>query len=209
MATTALTLYEAEDNLLALMNTLPMVEDGGDETQLLAILDDIATASQAAVAKRDGYIRFIRHLDTLIDQIPEEVKRLRAHGEMLEKHRDRVKHHVARVMAETIPEPPKGRGRSLQGTLGTLGFRRGMAGVEVTNLEALPLHLRRATVTMLASDWAFIVNELWPKQSNPGPLALTKVQEEPSKSLIKEAIESGQSVPGADIKFGPDTVIIR
>lgn len=203
---TALTLYEIEDNLAALVETLPIVEESGDAEQLLTIFDDLAQASDAALVKRRNTVAFLRHLDMQQEAIGVEISRLRDLQARYAATEDRVKQYVARVIEQTVPEPKRGP-RKLESSLGTLSLKAGSPSVVVTDLEELPEEFTRVTVKLSGSQWRVLCIEY--RTRNSCEPAVQSVEIEPLKGAIKEAISAGETVPGADIKFGPNTITIR
>lgn len=169
---TALTLYELEDNLLALTESEAMTQD--DEQQHLAILQEIAQASQAAVQKRDNLVRFFRHLDCQDAAIDAEIKRLRDLKDHNGKARERLEKYVIGIIEQFVPAPKRGA-KKLEGSIGVLSLRSNPPSVEIIDEAVIPAE--------------FLVTP-------PPPAA------RPDKKAIKEAIQAGREVPGADLSFG-------
>lgn len=175
---TALTLYTIEENLLSLLDTAEMVED---EQQQLAILDEIARADAQAIEKRDGVIRFLRHLDLQQAAITTEIARLRALMDSYARGQERVEKYVVGVIERFAPEPKRGP-KKLEGTIGVLSLRKNPDSVAITDEALIP---ERFMVT--------------PEPPPPRP----------DKAAIKGAIKAGEEVPGADIVFGSNRLELK
>lgn len=175
---TALTLYTIEENLLALLDTAEMVE-GEDER--LEILNEIARADAQAIEKRDGLIRFLRHLDLQQAAIATEIARLRSLMDSYAKGQERVEKYVVSVIERFAPEPKRGP-KKLEGTIGVLSLRKNPDSVSITDEAAIP---ERFMVT-----------------PTPPPA-------HPDKAAIKGAIKAGEEVPGADIVFGSNRLELK
>jgi len=67
------TIYELEDNLAALVNTIDLVED---ESARQLILDEIGTALRQTREKHDAVVAFLRHCDLQKKFADAEIKRL-------------------------------------------------------------------------------------------------------------------------------------
>jgi hypothetical protein len=170
-------LYQVEEDLLALLDTVDMVPEGTDER--LQILDEIAEKTEAAIAKRDNLIRFLRRLDNHQAAVKREIDQLRSYQKHLESSQDRVERYVVGVIEQFVEEPKRGNKR-LEGSIGVLSLRRNPARVEVTDVDALPAHLT-VTRTIVDAD----------------------------KRAIKAAIEAGEDVPGADLAYGEMRLEVR
>jgi hypothetical protein len=197
---TALSLYTIHDDLAKLLNTVDMVEGDAD---LEAILGDIAQKSQESIAKVDNTVRFLRHLELQQGSIATEIKRLQLLKRSYEAGQERVEKYVLGVIEQFVPQPtdkkgnPKGP-RKLEGTIGVLAACAKPASVEITDENSVPDQFRNATVTMPLSIWREIVEELDEVQTD----SVLKVDFSVQRTEIKKAIESGEEVPGADLKMG-------
>lgn len=193
----SLTLYEIEDALVALVNCEGAVPD----EQLAEYLSELAKASEQAVAKRDNVIRFLRHLDLQAGNIDTEIARLSALKASYESGKKRVEKYVVSVL-EQLPEPKRGS-RKLEGTVGVLSIQKNPDRVEITDSNKIPLNYQDVTVVMDASMW----HEL--EEDFPGTVLTKKITFSPRRSDIKDAIQSGGEVPGADIAYGDNRLVVK
>src|SRR3990167_5100387 len=168
---TSLTLYEIEENRLALLDTLDMVES--DEAKV-AILKDIALAEAGALAKRDAVIAFRQMHLRMAEAARAEANRLSDLAASIESKIQNLDTYLVRVIQEFVPEPKKGA-RKLEGTLGVLSLKKNPDSCEITDETQIPAR--------------FMVTP-------PPPAA------RPDKVAIKEALQSGEDVPGADLRYG-------
>lgn len=194
---TALTLYNLEEQLVALLDTQEMVED---EQQQIAILEQIAEASQEAIAKRDGVVRMFRHLELQQTGIDAEIKRLQALKANYTHAEERLEKYVIRILDELVLAPKKGA-KKLEGSIGVLSLKQNPPAVEITDERLVPTKFREVTVTMDAQDWLSIPDEL--------TLRARKTEYRTKKADVKEALKAGEEVPGADLGFGSMRLEIR
>ena len=112
---TALTLYEIEENLLALIDT----EDMCPEEQLAEHAAALAEAGEAAIAKRDRSIQFIRSVESAISGLREEEKRLAEKRRRLATGLERYEAYLVRVI-EMSGQQTSPTIKRLKGRLGDL-----------------------------------------------------------------------------------------
>src|ERR1700760_3432635 len=83
---TAVTLYSLEENLVALLDTVDMVDD---PQQQEAIFQEIVSAHLAAVDKRDRVGQFLAHCEGQQASITAEIQRLQKLKKAYETTQDR------------------------------------------------------------------------------------------------------------------------
>ena len=130
---TALTLYELEGNLVALLDSEDMVDDD----HRMEFLNDLAKTDQQAIEKRNQVIRFIKHLDLQQANIATEIARLRALMDTYARGRERVEAYVVKVIEQFAPEPKRGAKR-IEGTIGVLSLRKNPDSVEILDEKLIP-----------------------------------------------------------------------
>ncbi len=183
----ALTLYNLESELTALLDTEDLAES---EEQQLAILREIATVTDAAVAKRDNVIRMFRHLELQQANVDAETKRLTELKAAYARCQERLEGYVMRVMQELVPEPKKGA-RKLEGSIGVLKLAKKAAPLEIEDESKIPVKFKRVKVTVDADVW---------QRFAPDPLVqLARADYEVKRNEVKEALKAGAEVPGADL----------
>lgn len=197
---TSLTLYELEDNLVALMDSEPT-----DEEQHLAWLDDLSKYTEVAVAKRDSVIRFLRHLDLQAENVDAEITRLSRLKASYEGGKARVERYVIAIL-EQLPEPKKGT-RKLEGSVGVLSLAKKPDRTEVTHPDQVPFEYQDATVVLSAVEWKHIEETLGSLCEHKP--ATKRISYSPRKTDIKEAIQGGEEVPGAHLSGGENRLVVK
>lgn len=193
MSTTDLTLYAIEETRLAMLDTLDLVPT---DEERMALLKDIAEQNALAVDKRNAVIAFRQTLIRRMEALREEAKRMLDLAATIENKVDAFDSYLVRVIQQFAPEPKRGA-KKLEGTIGTLSIRKNPDSCEVEDIEALPSRFKTVTITLLAEVWDALKVQL------PNFCAsLQKIDFKTDKKAIKEAIQAGEDVPGADIRFG-------
>lgn len=193
----SLTLYSAEENLQAFMET----EEGGVPAELqeeFALA--LAGANEAALAKRDNCVRFIRHVESQIDFAKAEKARINEWQKSLEGGLDRFREYLVRVVA-LHGKQAKGAAK-LEGRVGTLTLRKKPDTAQVVDEAAVPAGFRRVTVTMPADVWEAIAKQMPAVANYPRDESIDK------KSLLV-ALKAGEEVAGAELLFGEDTLVVK
>ena len=205
--TKALTLYDIEDDLRALVDTEEGME--ADDDQRLAILDEIAQKTEQAITKRDHVIRFLRHLDIQMEAVDTEVARLQALKKNWKAAKVRLENYVARVIEESVAKPKRGN-KKLEGSLGVLTLRKSPDHVEIADADLIPNKYQDVTITISGEDDGALLDLLL----DLGADGLIHRIEDASKwkarkADIKKAIDRGEDVPGADVVYGADRLVVR
>ena len=110
-----LTLYDIEENLLALIDT----EEMCPEDQLAEHAAALAETGEAAVAKRDRSIQFIRSVESAIDGLRVEALRLTEKRRRLAAGLDRYEKYLIHVI-EMSGQQTSATIKRLKGRLGDL-----------------------------------------------------------------------------------------
>jgi hypothetical protein len=206
---TALTLYEIEDDLRALVDT---AEGGVEEDQRLAILDEIAERTDQAVAKRDNLIRFLRHLELSQAAAKAEVGRITALADTWARAQERIERYVISIIERCVAEPRRGP-KKLEGSLGVLALHKnpdrvgGPGGAKEPDLDLLPAEYQDVTVTLPAVVWEQVLAVL-PEEGDYEPRMFGQ-KFVARKTEIKAAIQAGAEVPGAELVFGANRLEVR
>jgi len=147
----------------------------------LEILDEIAAATEAAIQKRDNVIRFLRHVEMQIDCIDREIKRLQELKKSYQAGYERVSNYVVGLVQKFGAGDGERKAKRLEGTIGVLTVRRKPASVVILDEDQIPLAYKRIP--------------------EPKPV--------PNKDAIKKALESGEVVPGADLRIDEYGLVIK
>jgi hypothetical protein len=109
---------------------------------------------------------------------------------------------------ELLGVDEKGRYKKLDGKTVTFSLRTNPPSVAVTNEDAVPDIYKTITVTLPLEVWRSIVKlggEFEPDLN----WATDKGKVNTSKIGIREAIDTGLEVPGADLNIGGHTLVIK
>ena len=215
--TKELTLYQIEDDLRALLDTEEGMEP--DDENRLQILREIAEKSQQAIEKRDNVIRFLRHLEMQLEAVDREIERLKSLKQSWLAGKEKVERYVAKVIEECVPEPKRGQ-RKLEGTVGVLTLRKAPDRVEVTDVAALPDAYVDVTITMRGTIYKKLLQQVdFVCEETEMPdvktldremyAALREPKLQPRKRDVKQAIQRGEEIPGADIVFGENRLVVK
>jgi len=129
-ATAAMTLYQIEDRLCALLDSVECVPE--DEPGLLAELEeDIARTLQAQLRKVDGITRMLAHFESQAEFAAAEIKRLQAAKKRFERAAERLESYVRDAMDVA-------QVRKLEGETSALAIQQNPAAVFITSFEDVP-----------------------------------------------------------------------
>jgi chromosome segregation ATPase len=191
---TKLTLYDLEENLLALIDT----EEMCPEEQLAEHAAALAETGVAAVAKRDRSIQFIRSVESTIIGLREEEKRLAEKRRHLAAGLDRYEKYLVRVI-EMSGQQTSATIKRLKGRLGDLCAVTNSPSLRITDETAIPKSWGRALVEMDEELWDEIVATLRQQDFWDEDLRGCTVAISIDTAAIKAALKRGESVPGADL----------
>lgn len=142
------TLYEAEESLLALLDTEDLVQP----EQEAEFRQDLARQLEATIQKRDNVASFISACEAQADFAAEEIERLRRRKAAFENAAQRLRSYVVSVIEAQGPDA-KGKLKKLVGQRFTMSARACAASVDVFDEALVPLKYKHVTVSMPAEDW--------------------------------------------------------
>jgi hypothetical protein len=193
--TTQLTLYEVEEHLSALGESIETVT--GDQEQ--EFLEAFKSALSSAAEKRDQVAHYLTHLEQQQVSAAQEISRL----QKFKKEREAVQRRLEAYVSYCIQSQGKdqrGRYKKLEGHTTVMFLRGCPASVEVTDVDAVPIEYEVATVTMPALMLHEIIDAL---DEDLRHSVTAQIQRTTSyvadKRMIKSAIEAGLNVPGAKL----------
>jgi len=196
--TQALTLYNIEEHLVALLDTAEMVEA---PEQQEAIFAEIQQALVTAIDKRDRVNQFMVHCESQQAAIDAEIKRLQALKKSFTKAQERMEDYVIRTI-QSLGADEKGRYRKLEGKTCVFSVRACPPSVEVRDEAAIPAEYKTLTITVPATAWEELVDNVDLDERSKFLAAVKKTECSVDKRGIKTAIDSGAEVPGADLAIG-------
>lgn len=124
----SLTLYEIQDHLAALMDTVDMCETDEQRAECNAEID---RAIELQLRKVDNVNRFFSHLDSQIELAEKEVKRIKALESVFVNLKERLELYIIRGMQMRNL-------RKLEGDTSRLTLRENTPALEVTDEAAVP-----------------------------------------------------------------------
>ena len=190
---TSLSLYAIEDDLVAMLNSVDMVDD---PAQRALVEQEIISKHMQAVEKRDKVSQFIAHCDNQEEFITAEINRLSELRKHYSTARDRVEGYVVSTIL-SIGKDDKGKWRKLEGKTCSFGVAKKPIATEITSLDLLPDNYKDLTVKLAADDWANFVGELDIEQRAEFLAKLKSIEASARKSEVKKALDAGVDVTGA------------
>jgi hypothetical protein len=197
MAAAALTLYDVETNLAALVDTADLVP--ADQEQ--AFVAELEAALLSAADKRDRVAQFLAHLEAQAALAESEIKRLRERKAVIQAAQERLEGYVVKII-EALGPDKKGKYRKLEGNTATLSLRACPASVEIADESQIPIDYKTITVKLPATLMEIILDVLDTGLAD-GVLAHVDMADVAvDRRAIKAAIDRGERVPGADLAIG-------
>ena len=197
--TRALALYEAEHELLALMDAEEQELGPEQEEEIQAALSEML---QYAVEKRESFGLFLMFLQRQVELARQEITRLRGRIERMENLDQRLRKYGVNAI-RSLGTDHKGKFRKLVGHTITLFVRALPASVLITDEQAVPSEFKRLTIQLPAT--------LYERLATVAPVLVEQriVDVHIDKELIRRAIEQGREVPGADLRLsGHDHALV-
>ena len=198
------TLYELEDNLQALVNSIELAEDPSDRA---AVLEEIGQALRKSLEKRDAVVAFLRHCQSQLSFANAEIERIEKRRTRIARVQEELEDYCARVV-EQYAKPDRRGVRRLEGRFSSLRIQKNPESVLITDLEALPPAFKYATVTMPAYIWKALLDNLEADWRQMLEKQVTRLEFKPDKKALAAELKSGTQVPGADLKFGEWRLVI-
>jgi hypothetical protein len=136
---TSCTLYELEDNLQALVNSIDLAEEpSARET----ILGEIGQALRKATEKRDAVVAFLRHREMQRKFADAEVERIQKRKASIGRVQEELETLVVRVV-ERYATPDRRGVQRLEGNFSTLRIHKNPDSVLITDAGAIPVAFNR------------------------------------------------------------------
>jgi len=180
-----LTLFQIEESLVLL------AESAEEEGLTPEIEGALAAYLEGAVEKRDRVAEFIHFCEAMAELAKAEVKRLQARQKHFEAAAERVSSMVLRFLEWLGAE-------KLEGRTNTLKKRKCPPSVNVTDEQKIPAEYKRVTVTLPLPQWQRLLAGT-PEDARNAVLAGVRKQEITlDLEAIKQALNLGQAVEGAD-----------
>ena len=201
----AATLYEVEDNLQALANSIAAAEE---PTEREAILAQIAQALETTKEKRDRVAAFLRHCEFQKRFADEEVERIEKRKAFIARVQTELERRVIQVVEQFAPPDRRGVKR-LQGNSSSLRIQKNPDSVLVADPNMVPPAFKAAVITMPAYAWDALLNCLDVEERKEIELLVDKIEFKADKRAIGIELKNGTAVAGADLRFGEWRLVLE
>jgi hypothetical protein len=202
--TTCCTVYQLEDNLAALVNTLDLAE--GPEARA-AVLDAIGESVRAARDKRDRVVAFLRHCADQQRFADEEIERIGQRKRQIAKVQSELESHLVRIVEEFAPADRKGVKR-LEGNVSTMRLQKNPDSVLILDPALVPVAFKDAVLTMPAYVWEALLQRLTHEERAEFERRVTRLEFRPDKKALASELKAGNDIAGADLQFGQYRLVV-
>jgi hypothetical protein len=189
-----LTLYALEEQLVALSDTVEMVEPEQEQE----FLKQFQQALTAAVEKRDRVGQFMAHLEQQAAFASAEIKRLQERKQFYDAALDRIEKYVT-LTIESLGRDAKGKHQKLEGKTVTFQLKKCPASVEITDESQVPATYKSVTLTLPAVLYDELLDSLDLDFAGKIADAVRKASMSVSKTDVKADLQAKQEVPGAHL----------
>jgi ribosomal 50S subunit-associated protein YjgA (DUF615 family) len=198
------TIYELEDNLAALVNTIDQVED---ESARQLILDEIGTALRQTKEKRDAVVAFLRHCELQQKFADAEIERIERRKAFIDRVQEELERYVVQVI-EQFAEPDRRGVKRLEGNISSMRIQKNPDSVAILDLGSVPLAFKQAVLTMPAYVWEALLVRVGMDDRKTFEALVEKVEIKADKRSIGAELKKGNQIPGADLTFGDWRLVI-
>ena len=198
------TLYELEENLQALVNSIELAEEPSARE---AIFEQIGQALRKTAEKRDAVAAFLRHCEWQRRFADAEIERIQKRKASIERLQEELESYVVRVIEQYAAHDRRGVQR-LEGNFSSLRIQKNPDSVLITDVEAVPLAFKQAMLAMPAHVWEALLQRLGLEERKIWEARVEKLEFKPDKKAIGGELKSGTEIPGADLKFGDWRLVI-
>jgi hypothetical protein len=192
------TLYELEDNLQALVNSIDLAEEPSSRA---AILEEIAQALRKTREKRDAVVAFLRHCELQQEFADAEISRIQKRKAFIARVQQEMELRVIQVVEEFAVADRKGIQR-LEGNCSSMRIQKNPDSVVVVDPNLVPLAFKAAVVTLPAYVWEALLECLDPEERKEFEPLIAKLEFKPDKKAIGAELKNGTEILGADLHFG-------
>jgi hypothetical protein len=198
------TLYELEDSLAAFVNTIELAED--EPTRQL-ILDEIGQALRKTKAKRDGVVAFLKHCEQQQKFADAEIERIEQRKAFIAHVQEELERHVVQLVEQFAVADRRGIQR-LEGNISSMRIQKNPDSVLVTDLNAIPSAYKQVILAMPAYVWEALLIRVGHQDRKEFESRVDKQEFRPDKKAIAAELKKGVAIPGADLKFGDNRLVI-
>ena len=201
---TSCTLYELEDNLQALVNSIDLAEEPSDRE---SILEEIGQALRKTTEKRDAVVAFLRHCEMQQRFADAEIDRIQKRKAAIGQLQEELESHLVCVV-ERYAMPDRRGVQRLEGNFSSLRIQKNPDSVLITDAGAIPLAFKQVILAMPAYVWEALLQTLGLEDRKIWEARVEKLEFKPDKKAIGAELKSGTEIPGADLKFGDWRLVI-
>jgi hypothetical protein len=198
------TLYDLEDTLQALANSVALAEDEGARQIILA---EIGQALRKTKEKRDAVVAFLRHCDLQQKFADTEIERIERRKATIRTIEEQLENYVAQLIEQFAPADRKGVQR-LEGNVSSMRIQKNPDSVLITDLGAVPSAYKHVILTMPAYVWEALLSCVDLQGRKEFESRLEKAEYRPDKKTIAGELKNGTAIAGADLKFGGYRLVI-
>jgi len=198
------TLYELEDNLQALVDSIDLTEE---PPLRQSILEEIGQALRRAKEKRDAVVAFLRHCESQQKFADAEIERIQKRKALIARVQEELEAYLIQVVEQYAPRDRRGVQR-LEGNFSSLRIQRNPDSVLIMDLEGVPSAFKQAIQTMPAYVWEALLHSLETEERKVFESRIEKQELKADKKAIGAELKRGTQIPGADLKFGDWRLVI-
>jgi len=198
------TLYELEDSLAAFVNTIDLAED---EPTRQVIRDEIGQALRKTKDKRDAVVAFLKHCEQQQTFADAEIERIEKRKAFIARVQEELERHIVRVV-EQFAVPDRRGIQRLEGNVSILRAQKNPDSVLITDMNAIPLAYKQVVLSMPAYVWEALLIRAGHQDRKEFESRVDKREFRPDKKAIAAELKKGIAIPGADLKFGDNRLLI-
>ena len=199
------TLYEIEDHLEALVNTMALAEE---PLAREVILDEIGQAVRGAKEKRDAVVGFLRHCADQEGFAEAEVERIQKRKAFIVRVRVELERYLTQII-ERFAEPDRRGIRRLEGNFSSMRIQRNPDSVLIADEQLLPVAWKDVVLTMPAYSWEALLQRLDLEERKIFEQEVKKTEFKPDKRSIGYELKKGEQIEGAQLKAGDLRLVIE
>jgi len=198
------TLYDLEDNLQALVNSIDLAEE---PSMRESILEEIGQELRKTKEKRDRVVAFLRHCELQQSFADAEIDRIQKRKALIARVQEELESYLVQVIEQFAPPDRRGIKR-LEGNFSSVRIHKNPDSVLITDLDAIPLSFKQAVPVMPAYVWEALLQRVGPEERKTFEARVDRLEFKPDKKAIGAELKSGNQIPGADLKFGDWRLVI-
>jgi hypothetical protein len=198
------TLYELEDNLQALVNSIDLAQEPASREM---ILEEIGQAVRKTREKRDAVVVFLRHCEVQEEFADSEIARLQKRKAFIARVREELEQRVIEVV-EQFAVPDRRGVKLLEGNCSSVRIQKNPDSVVVFDTNLLPPAFKHAILTMPAYVWEGLLQCLDAEERKEFEKRVERIEFRPDKRAIGTELKNGTAILGADLSFGDWRLVI-